>query len=72
MKILSYPSPEAETRVARIADRDIGFRKKDSTAVARIISDVRKNGDEALIAYARRFDSPRMSIRRAPGCQRGR
>ena len=64
MKILSYPSAEAETRVARIANRDIGFRKKDSTTVARIISDVRKNGDEALIAYARQFDSPRMSIRR--------
>jgi len=64
MKILSYPSPAAEKRVRRIAGRDIGFRKKETGAVARIIADVRKNGDAALLAYARQFDSPRMSLKR--------
>ena len=60
MKILSYPSASAEKRLDKIVRRDIGFRKKDADAVARIISDVRKGGDSALIKYARKFDCPGM------------
>ncbi|MEN8245630.1 MAG: histidinol dehydrogenase [Thermodesulfobacteriota bacterium] len=58
MKIFQYPSQAAEKKLAIIENRSIGFRKKDVTAVARIIDDVKKNGDDALLHYTRRFDSP--------------
>ena len=45
MKIYNYPSKTAEKRVASIADRGLGFKKKDVLAVTRIIEDVRKNRD---------------------------
>jgi histidinol dehydrogenase len=62
MKILSYPSAAAEKRLEKIIHRDIGFRKKDADNVARIVSDVRKGGDAAVIAYARKFDCPTMNV----------
>ena len=58
MKIFQYPSKTAEKKLSIIENRSIGFRKKDVTAVARIIHDVKKNGDDALLNYTRRFDSP--------------
>ncbi len=58
MKIYNYPSKSAETRIASIINRDLGFKKKDYLDVTRILEDVRKNGDKALIKYANRFDSP--------------
>lgn len=58
MKIFQYPSQAAEKKLTIIENRSIGFRKKDVTAVARIIDDVKKNGDDALLHYTRRFDSP--------------
>ncbi|MFH1980730.1 MAG: histidinol dehydrogenase [Pseudomonadota bacterium] len=61
MNILSYPSAAADKRLQKIIHRDIGFRKKDTDAVARIVADVRKNGDAALLTYARRFDCPEMT-----------
>ncbi|MEE8553594.1 MAG: histidinol dehydrogenase, partial [Desulfobacterales bacterium] len=39
-----------------------GFKKKDVLAVTRILEDVRKNGDKALIKYANRFDSPGLTL----------
>ncbi|MCG6908987.1 MAG: histidinol dehydrogenase [Deltaproteobacteria bacterium] len=60
MKIFRYPSPEAEKKLRAIENRSIGFRKKDVTAVARIIDDVKKNGDDALLDYTRRFDAPKL------------
>ena len=62
MKIYNYPSKSAEKRVASIADRGPGFKKKDVLAVTRIIEDVRKNRDKALIKYSNRFDSPGLTI----------
>jgi len=38
------------------------FNQKDQRAVARILEDVRKHGDTALISYANRFDSPCLKI----------
>ncbi len=61
MKVLSYPSALAEKRLEKIVRRDMGFRKKDVDAVARIVSEVRKSGDAALIKYARKFDCPSMN-----------
>ncbi len=63
MKIYTYPSKSAETRVASIINRGLGFKKKDYLKVTQILEDVRKNGDNALIKYANQFDSPGLSIK---------
>jgi len=62
MKIYKYPSKSAEKKVANIVKRGLGFKKKDVLAVTRILEDVRKNGDKALIKYANRFDSPGLTL----------
>ncbi|MGD2030706.1 MAG: histidinol dehydrogenase [Desulfobacterales bacterium] len=61
MKIYNYPSKSAEKRIASIANRGLGFKKKDVLSVTRILEDVRKNGDKALIEYSNRFDSPKLT-----------
>ncbi len=63
MKIYTYPSKSAETRVASIINRGLGFKKKDYLKVSQILEDVRKNRDNALIKYANQFDSPGLSIK---------
>ena len=60
MKIWAFPGEAADKRLSVITRRGLGFRKKDLQAVGRILEDVRKSGDDALIRYARRFDSPNM------------
>ncbi|MGD9245386.1 MAG: histidinol dehydrogenase [Desulfobacterales bacterium] len=45
-----------------MANRGLGFKKKDVLSVTRILEDVRKNGDKALIEYSNRFDSPELTI----------
>jgi histidinol dehydrogenase len=62
MKIFYYPSQSAAKRIQRIVQRDLAFGRGDLAAVERILADVRKNGDQALIAYTRRFDAPDMQI----------
>jgi histidinol dehydrogenase len=57
MKTYTYPSLAAETRLGAIENRTIGFKKKDITAVSRILENVRINGDTALIGYTHQFDS---------------
>ena len=61
MKIYTYPSKEARRRVEQIAGRDLGFKKKDLLAVTRILVDVKKNGDAAVVRYARKFDAPKIT-----------
>jgi histidinol dehydrogenase len=63
MKILNYPSAAGERAVARIASRRRSFSKKDHAAVHRILADVRRRGDQALVAYNRRFDAPGFRLR---------
>ena len=58
MRVYHYPSKSAEARVVLIANRGAGFKKKDFTEVNRILEDVKKHGDRALIKYVNRFDSP--------------
>ena len=58
MQTYQYPSKTAEKKLDAIENRSIGFKKKDVTAVTRILDDIKKNGDEALIRYTNRFDSP--------------
>lgn len=62
MKIFNYPSKSAEKKIASIVSRGMGFKKKDMLAVTRIIEDVRKNGDQALIKYTNQYDSPELTI----------
>jgi histidinol dehydrogenase len=62
MKIYNYPSKSAAKRVETIANRSLGFKKKDYLQVTRILEDVRKGGDRALVKYANRFDSPGLKI----------
>ena len=61
MKIYTYPSIAAEKKIASIVNRGMGFKKKDLLAVTRIIEDVRKNKDQALIRYTHQFDSPQLT-----------
>jgi histidinol dehydrogenase len=62
MKIYNYPSKLAEKKIASITNRGLGFKKKDVLSVTRILEDVRKNRDKALIKYTNRFDSPELTI----------
>lgn len=64
LKINPYPSDTAQKRLDRIVHRGLGFRRKEMTAVQRILEDVRKHGDQALIELTRRFDSSRMTVDR--------
>ena len=63
LKIFDYPSPAAEKALAAIASRGLAFTKKEHAAVSRILDDVKTRGDEALVEYTRRFDSPTYSLK---------
>lgn len=58
MKIFNYPSPEAEKRVQDTIDRGLGFSREDQDNVQAFLDDVKNRGDEALIEYTNKFDSP--------------
>jgi histidinol dehydrogenase len=60
MKIYTHPSKTAEKRLDAIIHRGVSFKAKDIRAVTRILEDVRRNGDKALLSYNRRFDAPDM------------
>jgi histidinol dehydrogenase len=62
MKIYQFPSDSAEKKVAAIANRSLSFKNKDYQAVAKILEDVRCNGDAAVIQYANSFDAPGLTI----------
>ncbi len=63
IRIFDYPSPSAEKALARIASRGLAFTRKEHAAVTRIIEDVKRRGDEALVDYTRRFDSPKYELK---------
>lgn len=62
MRIYNYPSKTAESKVSAIINRGLSFSKKDYQTVNRILDDVRRHGDAAVIKYARRFDAPQMTL----------
>jgi histidinol dehydrogenase len=64
MKIYNYPSPSAEKRLGEIINRGLSFKQKDYQAVSSILEEVRQNGDRAVIKYAKRFDSPGLTIKK--------
>ena len=62
MKIFSYPSAAADKRISEISGRRLSFTKKVHADVTRILEDVRKNGDAALIRYTNQHDAPGLGI----------
>jgi len=61
MKIFTFPSAAAEKRLDAIINRHLAFKAKDLQVVRRILSDVRKNKDKALVGYINRFDAPKLT-----------
>jgi len=61
IKIYPYPSQAAEERLAEIQSRSLTFSSSDYQTVSDILEDIRENGDEALLKYTHRFDSPTMA-----------
>lgn len=62
MQIFNYPSQSALKKLDSIAGRGVSFSARDVRAVTRILADVKKNGDRAVITYAAKFDSPGLSV----------
>jgi len=58
MKIVRYPSPDAEKKICAITERGFEFRAEDIDTVSKILADVKLRGDDALIEYTNRFDAP--------------
>ncbi len=61
MKIMRYPSSAAEACISAITARGLDFRQEDVTAVSEILADVKARGDDAVLAYTRRFDAPSLA-----------
>jgi len=64
MKILHHPSKSAEKKVADIVNRSFAFKKRDYETVSRILDDVRRDGDKAVIKYTHQFDSPKLTAQK--------
>ncbi len=62
MKIFEYPSEAAAKRLGSIVGRGLAYSRKELNAVQRILEEVRAKGDEALLAYTRKYDAPRMAL----------
>jgi histidinol dehydrogenase len=62
MEILEYPSNKAEEKVKSIIDRGLGFSDDAHGDVLEILSDVKQNGDKALIKYTNKFDAKDLKI----------
>jgi histidinol dehydrogenase len=62
MRLFDYPSAAAEKRMAQIQGRVLDYSRKDYNAVSRIIADVRRRGDAALVEFTQRFDAPGFRI----------
>lgn len=64
LKKLPYPSQEAESRIAVISKRKPGADLALENKVAKIIDDVKSEGDAALLRYTRAFDAPALEADR--------
>lgn len=60
MKIVRYPSSEAEEKIRAITERGLEFKTEDIDTVSKILADVKARGDDALIEYTNRFDAPHL------------
>jgi len=62
MKVLTYPSEEAKTRIAAIVNRTLSYSQDHERAVIEIIQAVQNEGDAALLRYTHQFDSPEITL----------
>ena len=62
MKIINYPSADAEVRISAIINRGVEYKKEDIASVNNILAAVKTRGDGAVIEYTNRFDAPEMKI----------
>ena len=61
MNVFKFPSAAAQKRLDAIINRHLAFKAKDLQVVKRILTDVRKNKDKALVGYINRFDAPKLT-----------
>jgi histidinol dehydrogenase len=61
MKVFKFPSAAAQKRLDAIINRHLAFKAKDLQVVKKILADVRKNKDKALVGYINRFDAPKLT-----------
>ena len=61
MNVLTYPSDEANARIAEIVKRKLSYSKDHERTVMEIIQAVQAEGDTALIRYTRKFDAPEIT-----------
>ncbi|MBW1897194.1 MAG: histidinol dehydrogenase, partial [Deltaproteobacteria bacterium] len=64
IRIFKYPSAAARKRLDAIVNRGLSFKVKDLQAVERILNNVRKRKDRALINYINKFDAPKLSVKK--------
>jgi len=62
MRCYLFPSSAADEKLAQIVHRGLRIRKKDLAAVQKILADVKRNGDQAVLSYTQRFDASDMTI----------
>jgi histidinol dehydrogenase len=63
IKTFQYPSDAAQKRLDAIVKRGLDFKAKDVRAVEKILAEVFRNKDKALIRYVNRFDAPKLTVR---------
>ncbi|MBW1859584.1 MAG: histidinol dehydrogenase [Deltaproteobacteria bacterium] len=63
MKTFQYPSASAQKQLDAIVRRGLAFKVKDTQTVKKILADVCRNKDKALIRYINRFDAPNLTIK---------
>ena len=62
MKVLTYPSEEAEVLIERIVNRSLFYPAELEQTVVQIIQAVQAEGDLALLRYTRQFDAPGIKL----------
>ncbi len=58
MKILNYPSKQADKKIKEIIERRAFLSGGEYESVLKIVEDIKANGDKALLKYSKKFDSP--------------
>jgi histidinol dehydrogenase len=62
MKVLTYPSAEAEKRIEQIVNRSLSYSETHERSVTDIIQAVQSEGDAALLRFIRQFDAPEIDM----------
>jgi len=62
LKILNISSTPAQEKLKSLLNRQFSLALEHEETVKNIIRDVKEKGDEALVQYTRKFDSPDFSV----------